>query len=130
MFTASDANAKVTATCAQATKDIVFVGEIPEPYTGIVYVSPDGSDRNNGSAEAPVASIAKAIQIATAETGSGQIVIKEGTYKGTDYLITKDLEIVGEMQANSHLSMWFSLVQTMDTAQLYTPLQKKQYWTM
>ena len=96
VFTASDANAKVTATCAQATKDIVFVGEIPEPYTGIVYVSPDGSDRNNGSAEAPVATIAKAIQIATAETGSGQIVIKEGTYKGTDYLITKDLEIVGE----------------------------------
>ncbi len=96
VFTASDANAKVTATCAQATKDIIFVGEIPEPYTGIVYVSPDGSDRNNGSAEAPVASIAKAIAIATAETGSGQIVIKEGTYKGTDYLITKDLEIVGE----------------------------------
>ena len=96
VFTASDYNAKVTATCAQATKDIIFVGEIPEPYTGIVYVSPDGSDRNNGSAEAPVASIAKAIAIATAETGSGQIVIKEGTYKGTDYLITKDLEIVGE----------------------------------
>ena len=96
VFTASDANAKVTATCAQATKDIVFVGEIPEPYTGIVYVSPDGSDRNNGSAEAPVATIAKAIQIATAETGSGQIVIKEGTYKGTNYLITKDLAIVGE----------------------------------
>ena len=96
VFTASDYNAKVTATCAQATKDIIFVGEIPEPYTGIVYVSPDGSDRNNGSAEAPVASLAKAIAIATAETGSGQIVIKEGTYKGTDYLITKDLEIVGE----------------------------------
>ena len=56
VFTASDYNAKVTATCAQATKDIIFVGEIPEPYTGIVYVSPDGSDRNNGSAEAPVAS--------------------------------------------------------------------------
>ena len=96
VFTASDYNAKVTATCAQATKDIIFVGEIPEPYTGVVYVSPDGSDRNNGSAEAPVASLAKAIAIATAETGSGQIVIKEGTYKGTDYLITKDLEIVGE----------------------------------
>ena len=59
VFTASDANAKVTATCAQATKDIIFVGEIPEPYTGIVYVSPDGSDRNNGSAEAPVASFCR-----------------------------------------------------------------------
>ena len=96
IFTASEYNAKVTAACGDATKEIIFEGEVPEPYNGIVFVSPDGSDRNNGSAEAPVASIAKAIQIATAETGSGQIVIKEGTYKGTDYLITKDLEIVGE----------------------------------
>ena len=96
VFTASDANSKVTAACDDAIKEIIFEGEIPEPYTGIVYVSTDGSDRNNGSAEAPVASIAKAIQIATAETGSGQIVIKEGTYKGTDYLITKDLTITGE----------------------------------
>ena len=96
VFTASDANAKVTATCGQAIKEIIYEGEIPEPYTGIVYVSPDGSDRNNGSAEAPVATIAKAIAIATAETGSGQIIVKEGTYKGSDYLITKDLTITGE----------------------------------
>ena len=95
VFTASDSNSKVTVACGDATAEIVFE-EILNPYTGIVYVSPDGSDRNNGSEEAPVATIAKAIKIATAETGSGQIVIKEGTYKGTEYLITKDLEIVGE----------------------------------
>ena len=95
VFTASDSNSKVTVACGDATAEIVFE-EIVNPYTGIVYVSPDGSDRNNGSEEAPVATIAKAIKIATAETGSGQIVIKEGTYKGTEYLITKDLSIVGE----------------------------------
>ena len=95
VFTASDSNSKVTVSCGDATAEIVFE-EAVDPYTGIVYVSPDGSDSNNGSAEAPVASIAKAIAIATAPAGSGQIVIKEGTYKGSGYQVTKDLTITGE----------------------------------
>ena len=96
IFTASQPNAVIIATCDDATATIVFEGEIPEPYTGIVYVSKDGDDANNGSEDAPVSTIAKAIEIATAEAGSGQIVIKEGTYTGSDYLITKDLSITGE----------------------------------
>ena len=95
IFTASEPFATVTATSEEAVATLIFEGYIPEPYTGIVYVSKDGDDANNGSEEAPVSSIAKAIEIATAEGGSGQIIINEGTYAGCDYLITKDLTITG-----------------------------------
>ena len=43
-----------------------------------------------------MATIAKAIEIASAEFGSGQIVIKEGTYNEYGFNITKDLTITGE----------------------------------
>ncbi|SFL32037.1 Right handed beta helix region [Methanobrevibacter olleyae] len=96
VFSANDSNAFITVSSDNAIVKLIYEGEIPEPYTGIVYLSKDGSDSNDGSEEAPVASIAKAIDIATAENGSGQIIIKEGTYTGNDYLITKDLTITGE----------------------------------
>ena len=67
-----------------------------EPYTGPIYVSKDGDDANNGEEDSPVSTIARAIELATAESGSGQIIIREGTYTGCDYQITKDLTITGE----------------------------------
>ncbi len=97
VFTAADANALITVTSESAVENIfVMVGDQPVPYTGIVYVSKDGDDANDGSEDTPVATLAKAIEIATAADGSGQIVIKEGTYTGNGYNITKDLVITGE----------------------------------
>ena len=97
IFTAANANALITVTSENAVEtELILVGDQVEPYTGIVYVSKDGDDSNEGSEDAPVATLAKAIEIATAETGSGQIIIKEGTYTGNGYNITKDLIITGE----------------------------------
>ena len=96
-FTANAPTAKITANCDDVIREIIYTGEVPEPYSGIVYLSKEANanDNNRGSEDAPVASLAKAIAIATAETGSGQIIIKEGTYTGTDYRITNDLSITG-----------------------------------
>ena len=95
-FTAAGEFALITATSENDVVNITFTGDIPEPFTGIVYVSKDGDDANEGSEDEPVATIAKAIEIATAEGGSGQIVIKEGTYTENGFNITKDLTITGE----------------------------------
>ena len=85
----------VTFTNANAAIPVSFV--VGEGYFGIVYVSKDGSDDNRGDEENPVATIAKAIQIAQA--GSGQIIVNEGTYIVKALNITGDLEIssVGEV---------------------------------
>jgi len=97
IFTAADENALITVTSENAVETkLILVGEQVEPYTGVVYVSKDGDDSNEGSEDAPVATLAKAIEIATGEDGSGQIIIKEGTYTGNGYEITKDLVITGE----------------------------------
>ncbi|WP_048812337.1 right-handed parallel beta-helix repeat-containing protein [Methanobrevibacter ruminantium] len=97
IFTAANANALITVTSENAVETILInVGEQPVPFTGVVYVSKDGDDANEGSEDEPVASLARAIEIATAEEGSGQIIIKEGTYIVDGYNITKDLTITGE----------------------------------
>jgi hypothetical protein len=69
---------------------------VAEPYTGPIYVSKDGSDSNSGKEDAPVASIAKAVELAQA--GSGQIFIKEGTYNENNITINSEipLSITGE----------------------------------
>ena len=96
IFNANAPNAKISASCDNVVEEIIFNGENPQPYAGIVYLSTQGSDRNEGSEDSPVASLAKAIAIATAETGSGEIIIREGRYVGNTYNITKDLSIIGE----------------------------------
>ncbi|MBQ6511315.1 Ig-like domain repeat protein, partial [Methanobrevibacter sp.] len=57
------------------------------------YVSVDGSDDNSGAADAPVATIAHAIEIAE----NGKIVILAGEYTiNATLVINKDLDIAGE----------------------------------
>ena len=68
---------------------------VKERYLGTIYVAKDGSDDNDGSEDAPVATVGKAIELALVEGGSGQIIINEGTYVGNDYQVTKDLTITG-----------------------------------
>ena len=94
VYTVGDINDIVSVSSEEALVEMSFMPEVP-PYYGIIYVSKDGDDNNNGSEDAPVATIAKAIELASIVGGSGQIVVNEGTYNGTDYLITKDLTITG-----------------------------------
>ena len=68
---------------------------VKERYTGPIYVATTGSDDNEGSENAPVATVGKAVELALAEGGSGQIFINEGTYIGNDYHVTGDLTVTG-----------------------------------
>ena len=86
-----DANdEKITATSGSAVVEI----DINRPYSGIIYVNKTGSDDNEGSINAPVATIAKAIELAN--MGSHEIVIDEGTYVGNGYHVTGDLTVTGK----------------------------------
>ena len=64
-----------------------------KPYEGIIYVDLAGSDDNNGSIDAPVATIAKAVELALA--GSGQIIVNEGTYDVPQVSVAGNLDIAG-----------------------------------
>ena len=90
-FTVTEVNDVITLTCDGDVVELTIEGD--EPYNGIVYVSKNGDDNNNGSIDAPVATVSKAIELANA--GSGQIIIDEGTYIGNMYQVTKSLNITG-----------------------------------
>ncbi|AMD18282.1 hypothetical protein TL18_09810 [Methanobrevibacter sp. YE315] len=92
-FTVTNVNDVITVTCDGDNVEIGIEGEDPSSYDGIVYVNKTGDDNNEGTIDAPVASLAKAIEIASA--GSGRIFIDEGTYIGYGYQVTNDLNITG-----------------------------------
>ncbi|WP_296875203.1 right-handed parallel beta-helix repeat-containing protein [uncultured Methanobrevibacter sp.] len=94
IFTSADNTALIKATCGEANVDIKLAKGV-EPYYGIIYVSTEGNDNNNGSEQYPVASIAKAIELASINGGSGEIIVNAGTYTGTNYEVTKDLKVTG-----------------------------------
>ena len=51
-------------------------------YKGVIFLSPDGDDNKNGSADSPVRTIEKAIQLAIDEEyGSHEIFVLEGTFE-------------------------------------------------
>ena len=75
------------------TETLTIPITVKERYTGIIYVDVSGSDDNEGSINAPVATIAKAIELANA--GSHEIIINEGTYVGNGYHVTDDLTVTG-----------------------------------
>ena len=72
--------------------ETITIEAIP-PYRGIIYVNATGNDANEGSIDAPVATVAKAIELAN--KGSDEIIIDEGTYVGNDYAITGNLTVTG-----------------------------------
>jgi len=94
IYTVADVDAVVSAQTGEVVKTLSFAKGV-EPYYGIIYVDKNGDDNNNGSELFPVASIAKAVELALVSGGSGQIVINEGTYNGTDYHVTGDLTVTG-----------------------------------
>ena len=83
---------KITAASGDAQVDV----DINRPYSGIIYVNTTGNDDNEGSIDAPVATIGKAVELALANGGSGQIIINEGTYVGNGYHVTGDLNVTGK----------------------------------
>ena len=54
-----------------------------------IYVDVNGNDTNNGSSDSPVATIAKAIELAS----KGKIIVNKGTYEEHDLNITSALDI-------------------------------------
>ncbi|MDO5832346.1 MAG: hypothetical protein Q4Q14_05845, partial [Methanobrevibacter sp.] len=90
-FTVTNVNDVITLNCDGDIVEITIEGIAP--YRGIIYVNKTGDDNNEGSIDAPVASLTKAIELAN--DGIGQIIIDEGTYTGFGYQVTKDLNITG-----------------------------------
>ncbi len=84
----------VTGAWAQDTYDPLTTEGVP-PYCGTIYVATTGSDDNEGSENAPVATVGKAIELALVNNGSGEIIINEGTYVGNGYHVTGDLTVTG-----------------------------------
>ena len=64
-------------------------------YEGIVYVSVDGNDTNEGSKDAPLATIKKALEIALNKYGSHHIIINSGVYNESSLSIDDDLIMEG-----------------------------------
>ena len=94
IYTVADVDAVISAQTGENIKTISFAKGV-EPYYGVIYVSKDGDDNNNGSELYPVASIGKAVELALVSGGSGQIIINEGTYAGTGYHVTGNLTVTG-----------------------------------
>jgi len=90
-FTVTEVNNVITLSCDGDSVDVIIEGNAP--YRGIIYVNKTGDNNNNGSIDAPVSSLQKAMELAMG--GSGQIVIYEGIYNGCDYKVTDDLNITG-----------------------------------
>ena len=62
------------------TADLIILA----PYNGIYYVSPDGSDLNDGSINTPKKTINAAIEMASNPEKNHNIIILEGTYQITN----------------------------------------------
>ena len=78
----------VTATSSDVSIDM----PIAKAYDGIIYVNTTGNDNNDGSPSSPVATVAKAVELAQGK--SGQIIIDEGAYDIEATIeITDDLNI-------------------------------------
>ena len=92
-FTVTELSDVITLTCDGAEVTIPIEG-VP-PYRGIIYVAKDGNDDNDGSEDAPVATVGKALELALINGGSGQVIINEGTYVENDYHVTGDLTVTG-----------------------------------
>ena len=68
----------------------------PSTYTGIVYVSTNGDDSNDGSVDSPKLTIKKAVAQALKEGGSHQIIVLDGRYYVNDVIINSYLNITGQ----------------------------------
>ncbi|MEE1336222.1 right-handed parallel beta-helix repeat-containing protein, partial [Methanobrevibacter sp.] len=94
IYTVADVDAVISAQTGDYIETITFAKGV-EPYYGVIYVSKDGDDNNNGSELYPVASLGKAVELALVSGGSGEIIINKGTYAGFNYHVTGNLTVTG-----------------------------------
>lgn len=94
IYTANVVPDTLSVNCDGLISQIKFKDK-SEPYYGTIYVSKSGNDNNDGSIEYPIASISKAIELASLDGASGEIIINSGTYTGSNYEINKNLTISG-----------------------------------
>ena len=97
IVTVKDNRASTENYTIDITDNVIAVGDEVIPLTaGVIYVSPDGDDSNAGTEDAPVKTIAKAIEISI----KGKIVLLNGTHKTGDLgSIYNDLTISGQGDA-------------------------------
>ena len=95
IYEVADPKEIVTVTYKDVVEELDFSAGV-DPYFGVIYLSEDGDDNNNGSEMAPVKTLAKAISLALNKHGSGEIIISEGTYTGTGFKITRNLTVTGQ----------------------------------
>ncbi|OWT32866.1 hypothetical protein BGI41_05390, partial [Methanobrevibacter sp. 87.7] len=93
VFTATDGNEHNII--ISANNEVLNISLVKTQYLGIVYVSVNGNDNNEGSVNSPVKTIAKAIEIASAEGSVGKIIIKDGVFNEKGLTIDANLEISG-----------------------------------
>ena len=93
----------ITFACDGAQAEITLEGV--EPYRGIIYVATTGDDNNEGSIDAPVATVGKAVELALVDGGSGEIIINEGTYVGNGYHVTGDLTVTGNVTGDGVVTL-------------------------
>ncbi|OED29638.1 hypothetical protein NL43_07205 [Methanosphaera sp. WGK6] len=79
---------------AKITEKLTVILE--STYNGIIYVSMDGNDINDGSINNPKKTLESAIYSATKTGASHSIIIKTGTYTIIGQKITTNLTITGE----------------------------------
>ena len=80
-----------------ASNNDTIIGDDGEADSGVVYVSPDGSDENAGTNDSPVKTISKSIELAgKAENSSHKIIVRQGTYNEADLNIASALDISAE----------------------------------
>ena len=70
--------------------------EILDPYFGVYYVSPTGSDTNEGSQNSPKKTVKNAVEMASKEGKNKNIIILDGTYVESNIEINVPLNITGE----------------------------------
>ena len=83
-------NVDVTASDSVIIEPAASEPEPPPPSGDILYVSPNGSDTNNGSIDHPLKTPQKAVDLSSGET----VYLASGTYPGVE--IGKALKIMGE----------------------------------
>ena len=70
--------------------------EVLDPYYGVYYVSPTGSDTNEGSQNSPKKTVKNAVDMASKEGKNKNIIILDGTYVENNIEINVPLNITGE----------------------------------
>ena len=112
----------VTATCGGTTTDVLATANIHYSNELVeLYVSPEGSDANNGTQEFPFETIAHAIDVGFEKTFNVVVHLLEGTYSGDGNVELRiankgTLQIIGEKYGETIIDgneeTWFLAIST------------------